>query len=252
MPVSIIRRIRVCPYYMLGVLLILLCWQVLSMRYHKVLIPSPLDTLHALVFLYESGELKANLMISFYRWVWGLFLGVAIGLISGLAAGRVRKWELLIQPLINLLLAVPAIVFVVMALVWFGMGTKMTIFLVASLVFPIMHTNTVEAFKSLDPALLQMTRVYRMPFHLVVARVYLPGMLHGLVAGFSLALASSVRLTVMAELIGAREGMGQRIAIARAYLETDLLFAWVVVLLIILFCVEFLIIRRWSARWSVK
>lgn len=252
MPVSTIRRIRVSPYYMLGVLLILLGWQLLSMRYHKVLIPSPLDTLRALAFLYESGELKTNLTVSFYRWAWGLSLGVIAGLVSGLTAGGFRKWELLAQPLINLLLAVPAIVFVVMALVWFGMGTKMTIFLVASMVFPVMHTNTAEAFKSLDPALLQMTKVYRMPFHLIITRVYFPGMLNGLIAGLSLALASSVRLTVMAELIGAREGMGQRIAVARAYLETDLLFAWVVVLLTILFCIEFLVIRRWSGRWAVK
>lgn len=241
--------------YLGGVLLLLLGWQLLSMHYNQVLVPSPAETLQALVSLVESGELAENLLITFHRQLAGLAAGISIGMLSGLLAGCFRRLDLLVQPLINFLLAVPAIIFVTMAMVWFGMGTTMTVFLVSLLVFPVIHTNAAEGLKAIDPALLEMAEVYRLPPLLKVRKIYLPGMRHALIAGFSLAMASSVRLTVMAELLGAREGMGQRIAIARVYLETERLFAWVLVLLVILISLEFLFIRplkRWAGQGQME
>ena len=238
-------------FYLFGVLLLVLAWQLLSERYQQGLVPSPYETWQGFVYILESGELGENLRITFQRQITGLGLGLLAGLTTGLLAGWFPRLELLMQPLISILLAIPAIILVVMAMVWFGMGTKMTVFLVSLLVFPIMHTNTVEGFKSIDPDLIQMSRVYRLPWPRAISNIYLPGMLHSLIAGFSLAAASSIRLTVMAELLGAREGMGQRIAIARSYLATEELFAWVLVLLAILASLEFLLIRplqRWSSR----
>lgn len=249
MPNSTTSPNRNC-YYLSGVFILVLGWQLLSLRYNQVLVPSPAETLQALAVLCKSGELGENLLITFQRQIVGLGAGIVIGLSSGLLAGYFIKLELLMRPLISFLLAVPAIIFVAVAMVWFGLGTKMTIFLVSLLVFPVIHTNTAEGLKSIDHDLLQMARVYNLPLLLTIGKIYLPGMRHYLIAGLSLAMASSVRLTIMAELLGAREGMGQRIAIARTYLETERLFAWILVLLIILVSLEFLLIRplkHWSS-----
>ena len=80
----------------------------------------------------------------------------------------------------------------------------------------------------------------------------LPGILHSF-CGISLSVATSIRLTIMAELLGAQDGMGQRIAISRAYLQTDQLFAWVLVLIFIVFALDWLLIRpvnRMANRWK--
>lgn len=236
-----------------GVLIILLGWQLLSLHYNQVLFPSPAETIQALISICKGGELVVNLKFTFQRQIAGLIFGVILGITSGIVAGLNRKGELIIQPFINALLAVPAIVFVVMAMVWFGMGTIMAVFLVTLLVYPTMHMNTLEGFKSIDRSLLEMGRVYKLPVWTTIKKIYLPGLTHSLIAGFSLCTAASVRLTIMAELIGAREGIGQKIAISRAYLETESLFAWVLVLLMIIIFLEFVMIRplnRFSARWK--
>lgn len=250
MPDSI-TRLNKRYYYVLGILLLVLLWQLLSEQYPQVLLPSPCETWQGFAIIWTSGALADNLQISFQRQIIGMSLGLAIGLTTGMLAGWFTRLELLMQPLVSLLLAIPPIILAVMAMVWFGMGTPMTIFLVALLVFPVMHTNTVEGFKSIDPSIIQMSKVYRLPLPLAIIRIYIPGMLHSLIAGFSMGAASSIRLTVMAELLGAREGMGQQIAISRSYLETEQLFAWVLVLLVILASLEFVLIRplqRWSTR----
>lgn len=236
-------------WYALGVGLMLLGWQLLSLRYSKVLIPAPLDTWHALREIGRSGEMAENLKITFFRQLTGLLLGLTVGTCTGVVAGCLQKAALMFQPAITFLLSVPAIVFVTMAMVWFGMGTKMTVFLVALLVFPIMHTNTASGINSIDPSLKQMADVYRLPPLKKLSKIYLPGMRGHLITGFSLGLAASMRLTIMSEMLGAVDGMGQRIYISRAYLETEKLFAWVAVLLIILMLLECFFIRPLK-KWT--
>ena len=253
MKVSISKTNRDYFYSLLGFLIIIMLWQILSMHYNPVLVPSPRETAAAFNEIWSSGALAENLAISFKRQSLGLAFGLAAGLGSGVVAGLNRRLELTIGPLVNSLMAIPAIIFVVMAMVWFGMGSTMAAFLVALLVFPIMHLNTLEGFKSIDRSLLEMGRVYRLPAWHTMKKIYLPGLTNSLVAGFSLAAASSVRLTVMAELLGAREGIGQKIAISRAYMETERLFAWVLVLIGILVILELVLIRplnRFSLRWK--
>lgn len=232
-----------------GIGLVLAGWQVLSMRYSIVIIPSPLETLGAIIGIVISGELGENLKITFSRQLMGLFLGLTIGAITGIIAGIFKKVELMIQPTIVFLLSVPAIIFVTLAMVWFGMGTKMTVFIVSLLVYPIMHTNTTAGIHSIDQNLKQMAAVYRMPPLKKLTKIYIPGMRGHLITGFSLGMASSVRLTIMAEMLGTENGMGQRIFISRAYLETEKLFAWVVLLLVILILLEFFTIRPLK-KWA--
>lgn len=233
----------------IGIGLMLAVWQLLSMRYSIVIIPSPIETWRAIIGIVTSGELTENLKITFSRQLMGLLFGLAIGAVTGVIAGIFKKVELLIQPTIVFLLSVPAIIFVTMAMVWFGMGTKMTVFLVALLVFPVMYTNTVAGIHSIELGLKQMAAVYRIPLLKKLTKIYLPGMRGHLITGFSLGMASSLRLTIMSEMLGAADGMGQRIFISRVYLETEKLFAWVAVLLLILVLLEFLTIRPLK-KWT--
>lgn len=236
-------------WYALGVALMLLGWQLLSVKYNQVIVPSPLETWHGLAGIVHSGELTENLQITFSRQLTGLLFGLTIGTFTGVVAGIFKRVELMMQPMITFLLSVPAIIFVTMAMVWFGMGTQMTVFLVALLVFPVMHTNTASGINSIEPELKQMADVYRMPLLKKLSQIYLPGMRGHLITGFALGLAASLRLTIMAEMLGAADGMGQRIYISRMYLETEKLFAWVGVLLIILVLLEFLFIRPLK-KWT--
>lgn len=234
---------------LIGGILIFVSWQSLSLKYNSVIVPSPYETYKALVNIIVSGEAVENLKLTFFRQLMGLSFGVLIGSITGIVAGLFKKIEWIIQPLILLLLSVPAIIFVTMSMVWFGIGTKMVVFLISLLVFPVMHTNMATGIKSIDLHLKEMAHIYRLPRLQKLYKIYLPGMRGHMITGFSLALFSSMRLTIMSEMLGAVDGMGQRISISRAYLETDRLFAWIIILLTILLFLEFVIVRPLK-KWT--
>ncbi|MGI5876203.1 MAG: ABC transporter permease [Dethiobacteria bacterium] len=239
----------------LGIVVIILLWYGLSCRYNAVIMPSPQSALTSLVEFFRTGEAQSQMAITFQRAVGGLTFGILAGLLSGVLAGSFEPLEYMLRPVVRVLLSVPAIIFAVMAMVWFGMGTKMAIFLVALLVFPVMHTNIVQGFKAIDHSLLEMVVVYQVPVLIRIRKIYFPALLHAFVAGFTLCATSAVRLTIMAELLGAREGIGQKIGISRAYLETEKLFAWVILLFLIVVSLEWLIVRplnRFSRKWEAN
>jgi len=254
MTTSIIREISNKKFYLLGIILILAGWQVLAWFSHPLIVASPASTVRALYGMLANGELAKSLLITLQRQLLGLILGVIAGTSLGVIGGMKVSLDNMFLPAINTILATPGVIFVVIAMVWFGQGSTQVVFVTALLVLPIMYVNAVKGIHSIESNLLQMVKIYRVPWEITIRKLYLPGLLNGFIAGFSLSVASSFRTTIMAELLGAQNGIGNAIFVTRGYLETDKLFAWTVTLIVMVTLVEFLVfnplnkhIRKWQA-----
>lgn len=238
MTTSITQEIKSRRFYLLGILIILAGWQALAWASHPLIVASPGSTLRSIFVMLASGELTDNLMITLQRQLIGLTLGVLVGTFLGIFGGLKKSLDSMILPGINAILATPSVIFVVIAMVWFGQGSKQVIFVTALLIMPIMYLNSAKGIQSIDNDLLQMVKLYRVPAKVRLRKVYLPGLLYGFMAGFSLSVASSLRITIMAELLGAQNGIGNAIFIARGYLETSKLFAWALLLVLMVMIIE--------------
>jgi len=253
MTTSIIQGISDRRYYILGIMLILAGWQALAWVSHPLIVASPGSTFRSIFGMLASGELTKNLLITLQRQLTGLTLGVLTGTVLGIFGGLRKSLDSMFQPGINAILATPSVIFVVIAMVWFGQGSTQVIFVTALLVMPIMYLNSAKGIQSIDSNLLQMVQVYRVPNRIKVLKVYLPGLLYGFMAGFSLSVASSLRITIMAELLGAQNGIGNAIFIARGYLETSKLFAWALLLVLMVMLIEAIVfnpLQRFISRWQ--
>lgn len=253
MTTSIIQGISDRRYYILGIMLILAGWQALAWVSHPLIVASPGSTFRSIFGMLASGELTKNLLITLQRQLTGLALGVLTGTVLGIFGGLRKSLDSMFQPGINAILATPSVIFVVIAMVWFGQGSTQVIFVTALLVMPIMYLNSAKGIQSIDSNLLQMVQVYRVPKRIKVRKVYLPGLLYGFMAGFSLSVASSLRITIMAELLGAQNGIGNAIFIARGYLETSKLFAWALLLVLLVMLIEAIVfnpLQRFISRWQ--
>ncbi len=253
MTASILQGISDRRYYILGILIILAGWQVLAWASHPLIVASPGSTFQSIFAMLASGELTDNLLITLQRQLAGLALGVLVGTIFGIFGGLKKPLDSMFLPGINAVLATPSVIFVVIAMVWFGQGSTQVIFVTALLVMPIMYLNSAKAIQSIDSDLLQMVRIYRVPARIKLRKVYLPGLLYGFMAGFSVSVATSLRITIMAELLGAQNGIGNAIFIARGYLETSKLFAWALLLVLMVMLIEAIVfnpLQRFISRYQ--
>ena len=80
------RRTRVV-YAVLGVIALLVLWQLLSLWVDPVFVASPVETAKALGQLAAEGPLGTQLLITLKRLVIGLAIGAGVGWIVGLLAG---------------------------------------------------------------------------------------------------------------------------------------------------------------------
>lgn len=241
--------------YALGVLVLLAIWAVLSAFYPPVILPSPLEAGAALIGLARSGALFREVGITLARILIAFSVSAAAGSALGILAGLQPRLYPLLKPAVDLALSAPPISWLVLALIWFGTGSATPIFTVIMVATPVVFANAYQGVCAVDRELVGMARAYGARGRQLVEDVYLPALSSYLFAGLSVAGSLAVRTAVMGELLGSDSGVGNALALARIYLETPQVFAWVGVTVALLAALEGLLIRplqRRAEAWRWK
>lgn len=229
-------------WFAIGVACLLLAWEHVSGA-APALLPRLGTVVASLTELCTSGELHKHLAVSLHRSVSGLAIGTALGFVTGVAAGFSRPAYYMFKPAMGALFASPAVVVVMLAMVWFGVGSGMAVFVTALFTVPIMYVSVVEGMAMVDRDLLEMAAVYRLSKWHLWWQVYLPALSTAVLTGFSFAAGSAFRKTVMAELLGSSNGVGFAMAMTRFNLDVARFFAWVAVCLLVALAIELVLVR---------
>lgn len=196
-----------------------------------LLLASPVQAALRLLELLPSTAFWRAVGNSSLRIFGGFLVSCALALLlASLAAGRTWFQNLLAPPVV-VVKAVPVASFIILALVWLDAET-LSLFISALMVFPPVYLNVLEGLRQTDQKLLELARVYRIPFRRRVWGVYLPQALPYFRSAASLALGLCWKAGVAAEVIGLPAGtIGERLYTAKIYLQTPDLFAWTAVIL---------------------
>jgi ABC-type nitrate/sulfonate/bicarbonate transport system permease component len=217
-------RLRLALLRCASIVLFFAVWAAFSFanaRYLKlfnpVLTPSPLDVLRAGVELVESGELQRDILASLSRVLQGFAIAAFVGVALGMAVGRSRLIESLIDPMLELLRPIPPLAFLPMMVLWFGIGEASKIFFIAYAAFFPIFTTTVEGIKYVDPLLLRAAASLGASQRDLFRYVVLPAATPAIITGLRLGFALSFFVIVAAEFIAADSGLGYLINDARTF-----------------------------------
>ncbi len=215
----------------------LLVWQGASMAlaalypHGHLLLASPLSALVRLGQLAVTEVFWRSVARSALHIFGGFLLSCAAAMALAALAARFRAVRELLAPLVAAVKAVPVVSFIILALVWLD-AESLPLFISALMVFPPVYLNVLAGIDSTDPKLLEMARVFRVPFRRTLKGIWLPQMLPYFRAAVSLALGLCWKAGVAAEVIGLPAGtVGERLYTAKVYFQTPDLFAWTAVIL---------------------
>ena len=202
-----------------------------------------------------SGPLLPDLAYSVGNLIAGLILAIVIGVGLGLFIGERRVLREALRPLLDFARAVPPISFVPVIIITLGIGAAPKIVLIfLGTVWPIL-LNTIAGVASINPAVVETARSYRIPARLRFFRVILPGALPQAFAGIRVALAVGVVLTVVSEIYGSAIGLGNFILqsgssfqVADTYAGTILIGAVGYILSVVLLGLEYLLLGWYVER----
>lgn len=202
-------------------------WQLGSMALgQEILLASPVSALSRLLELAVTAGFWRSVGWSAGRILGGFLLSCVLGVFCAALAARFVRVRELFSPLVAAVKAVPVASFIILALVWVP-SRNLSLLISALMVFPPVYLNVLEGIIRTDQSLLEMARVFRVPFHRTLRGICLPQVLPYFRTACSLGLGLCWKAGVAAEVIGLPAGsLGERLYTAKIYLQTPDLFAW--------------------------
>ena len=216
-----------------------------------VLLPSPWSVADTLGTMIISGELFLHIGISLRRIIIGFCLGFITAIPIGLIIARVRVARDLFEPILEVIRPIPALAFLPLAILWFGIGEESKIFLLWFGTFFTMIVSVVEGVYNFDIMLLRTARNLEATEVKMFWYVLLPGVLPFILQGVRQSIADCFRVIVAAEMIAASVGIGYFILHSATFYRSDRVFVGIVTLGFLGMCADKLVsyaIRNYLLR----
>ena len=197
----------------------------------EVFLVSPVRALSTLVRLLPTGAFWGRVAFSSGRILLGFGLGCLCSAALAVAARLSGAVEVLLEPIIQLVKATPVASFVILALVWVR-GRELSILISFLMAVPVLYSALRTGMASADAQLLEMARVFRLPWGRRLRAIWLPAVLPAFREGCRTALGLCWKSGVAAEVIGLPDGsIGDALYRAKITLSTGELFAWTFVII---------------------
>ena len=180
-----------------------------------------------------AGRFFTDLLASLGRVFAGFGLAALLGVPLGLCSGRVVTVNRLFSSTIGGLRAVPGICWLPLALIWFGIGFRTTVFLVALAAFFPIYQNALTGARSVAPIYYQAGAMLGVSRLRGVFAILLPLAMPNLLTGLRLGMGISWAYLVLGELTGVPDGLGAVIMDARMLGQTDMILVGILLIALV-------------------
>ncbi len=172
-----------------------------------------------------SGNWIFDTLASLMRVLAGFGIAAALGVLLGVAIGWSRLVEIVIEPTLQALRPIPPVSWIPLAIIWFGIANKPAIFLVfLGAFFPIL-LNTIHGVKTCDRNLIRAGAMVGGGNHELLRFIVVPAALPSIFAGLRIGIGSAWMLTVTAEMVAVKSGLGYVLWDSYYFLRYDLVLA---------------------------
>ena len=172
-----------------------------------------------------SGTWIFDAAASASRVLSGFAIAILLGVSLGMAIGWSGAWERRIEPVLQMLRPIPPVSWIPLAIIWFGIADKPAIFLVfLGSFFPIL-VSTIHGVKTCDRNLLRAGAMVGGTPHKLIRHIVFPAALPSIFSGLRIAIGSAWMLSVTAEMVAVKSGVGYVLWDSYYFLRYDLVIA---------------------------
>ena len=216
----------------LGLLLPLGTWWMLSKSawVDPIFLPSPEAVLSRVwTWLAEDG-LLGDMGISINRVIGGFLISAVLALPLALLIGTYRPLQALFEPLTDFIRYMPAVAFIPLVMLWVGIdeGAKISIIFIGT--FFQMVLMMAEDIRRVPMAQIEAAQTMGADRGEIMKLVILKSALPALFDTLRITMGWAWTYLVVAELVAANSGLGYAILKAQRFLQTDKIFAGIMLI----------------------
>nr|WP_281369901.1 ABC transporter permease subunit [Leifsonia psychrotolerans] len=168
--------------------------------------------------------------VSVLRILSAFLVSAALALPLGLLMGRIRFFEALFVPLTEFIRYMPVVAFVPLTVVWVGVGELQKLVLIFIGTFFALLLMIMDNVHRTPKEFVESGRTFGMSERRILWRIVLRASWPTIWDSFRLALGWCWTWLVLGELLTASSGLGFRITLAQRFLDTELIFGYILVL----------------------
>jgi NitT/TauT family transport system permease protein len=228
-----------------------LLWQAAAWNFPPFLFPS-LDVVFRRVFeIFGAWSDLVHVLETVTRILAGLAGAFVLGAVIAVLMGRSRGVDAFFAPILNFFQGVPALSWVVFAIIWFK-GTEQRIFFIMVVTsLPAFAFQVLGALRAVPRDLFEMVLSFRPTKTRLFTTMILPSILPDILTAWKVNLGNASRVVVVAELVGATGGVGYELLQQQQMFDMAGALAWTLQLVIFVLVAQAAIgaIEATAFRW---
>lgn len=247
------KTIKKLKIFIQGFLMINILWYILSLIMHIKVLPSPLEVYMNMGNLYGEN-LYIHVLVSLYRVAAGVGISLILGISIGLVMAYSGFWNKVLNPLVYFSYPIPKTALLPIVMLLFGLGdSSKVIVIVLILVFQIIVAVR-DAALNIPPETYGPIKSLGATRHQIFIHITMPAILPELLTSLRLSIGTALSILFFTEGYGTQHGIGYYILDAWTRIDYNGMYAGIVVLSILGFCLFILIdiLEETACRWKTR
>ena len=180
----------------LSIASLLAAWLILAFVFPPTIVPGPVPVVKAMARNIASGQAFFHLYKTLLRVGFGLILTMLLGIGTGTVMGLSRKGEVFLDSWVMVGLTVPAIVYSIVCLLWFGLNEMAAIIAIGIAAFPAVSISIWQEIKAMDMQLVSMGQAFHLSKTAIIRKIIFPQLLPHILASMRYALGICWKIPV--------------------------------------------------------
>ena len=200
---------------------------------------------------YGGHGLFDHVRASLMRTATGFAIAASIGVPLGIVLGYNQRIGAFLLPIFGFLRPIPALAFIPIVVIWFGIGEFAKVFVIFMTAFLYVLLGSVSGVRSVPNDYFRLGRNYHLSTFTILFRVVLPAALPEIFVSLRTAMALSWAVVVASELIAAQVGLGYLIQSASQVYAINKVYVGVALIGLVGVTIDFgfLMIERRMLHW---
>ena len=196
----------------------------------KLFMPDPIRVIVRFWTWVTREGFSQDLLVSLSRVSLGFLLALSLALPLGLLAGTFRPVQVFLEPVLDFIRYMPAVAFIPLVMLWFGIGegAKMAIIFIGTFFQMVLMMG--DDVRRVAMTQIEAAQTMGANKREVMWQVIFPAAAPALLTTARVTLGWAWTYLVVAELVSANDGLGYAILKAQRFLQTDKIFAGIIVI----------------------
>ena len=226
-------------------------WELASLGLPKYLVPSLVDVFWRTLDILRSQSQFAHVLATVGRIMGGLVGAFVIGTALAFVMARSRPVETFFSPILNFFQGIPALSWVVFAIIWFKGIEPRILFIMVVTALPAFTFQVLGSLRGISKDLFEMVLSFRPTRGKMFRTMVLPSILPDILTAWKVNLGNASRVVVVAELVGATGGIGYELLQQQQLFDMSGALAWTLQLVFFVLIAQRILtaIERYAFRY---